>query len=484
MKNLVSVKKKLIKFDQLHLLKFLELKKSKNKIKNSQEEFISSLQKIDFKFIKSLFKNGKNKIKKNFIENDFSLPKFIPLAISSKEKIEWKIYELIGRKIIKKGLVAIITVSGGQGTRLGFKGPKGCFPISPILKKSLFQLFAEKILSENIRYNKEFLWFIMTSHNNHKKITNFFKKNNYFCLSKEKIFFFQQPSLPSLNLNGKIILSDKLKISMQPDGHGGLFEAIKNSKILEISKQFNIKYFSYCQIDNPLVKIFDPYFIGLHFQFSSNFSCKMITKKNIDEKVGIFLKNKKNKKTFLFEYNNLKNLFIKNKKFLKFGNPAIHLINVSFIKKIIQNINLFSKVFPYYSILKKIPFCNKNGKIINPKKENGIKFERFIFDGLPFAKNTIILEINRKEEFSPIKNSGELDNSPESTRKNLVNLYLKWIFSVIDSDKKKFIFLKKKKRLKNFNIEISPIFANSKQEFIEKWNILKKKPKIKSGLVL
>ena len=179
-----------------------------------------------------------------------------------------------GELILGQNKVAAFTVAGGQGTRLGYNGPKGSLPCTPLRGASLFQLFAENIKFFEKRFGHSIWWFIMTSEENHEQTLNFFKKNRNFGLSKKNILCIKQGMMPVFDLNGKILLSEKNKISMSPNGHGGSFKALLDSGALKIMEDKGIEYLSYFQVDNPLVYCLDPTFIGMHSWNKAEMSSK------------------------------------------------------------------------------------------------------------------------------------------------------------------------------------------------------------------
>jgi UDP-N-acetylglucosamine/UDP-N-acetylgalactosamine diphosphorylase len=198
------------------------------------------------------------------IDLNFVPAPFYPAVPSDPER-KRKCAEAVrlGRELISTGKVAAFVVAGGQGTRLGFDGPKGDFPISPIKNKTLFRIFAETIAAVSKKYSTSCRWYIMTSPLNHAKTRKIFRANDYYGLDAESIFIFQQGTLPNFSFDGKILLADKASISCSPDGHGGSIKALYQSGALEDMKKHGVEFMSYFQVDNPLVNLFDPLFIGL-----------------------------------------------------------------------------------------------------------------------------------------------------------------------------------------------------------------------------
>ncbi len=330
----------------------------------------------------------------------------------------------LGKELISQGRVAAFVVAGGQGTRLGFDGPKGNFPISPVENKTLFQIFAESIAAVSARYRTVCPWYIMTSPLNHEQTVEIFRSNNYYSLGKENIFIFQQGTLPNFSADGKILLADKATIACSPDGHGGSLKALYQNGAIEDMKRRGIEFLSYWQVDNPLINIFDPLFIGLHVLDKSEMSSKTLIKNNPKEKIGNFCLV--DGKVTVIEYSDLPDELAKKKKpdgsyVFELGSIAIHIINRSFVEKL--NTGGFS--LPLHKAVKKIRHLDKHGNNIESK---GIKLESFVFDALPLASNSIILQTLRSEEFAPTKNATGVDSAVR-TRQMIAERAANWLES-------------------------------------------------------
>ena len=350
----------------------------------------------------------------------------------------------LGEDYIKSGKIAAFLVAGGQGTRLGHSGPKGKYPAGRISGKSLFQIFAEKIKKYSLKYETTIPWLIMTSKENHEETFSFFEENNYFGLDKENVTLFSQNEIPSLSLEGKLILSHKNKIFKNPDGHGGSLTALRTNGILEKIKAIGIETISYFQVDNPLVKIVDPLFIGYHLKHKSLVSSKAILKAYPEERVGVFVEYNEGRKGIV-EYSDLTPEQLnavdeKGELLYCGGNIAVHLFDINFLEDITGSDNALQ----YHKALKKIKTLNSDGSI---KEIDGNKFEKFIFDALPLAQHSLIVETIREEEFGPIKNKEGVD-SPQTSGDLMTNLYKSWLNKrgiVVPANVK--------------NLEISPLIA-------------------------
>jgi len=362
----------------------------------------------------------------------------------------------IGEKKICEGGVCAFLVAGGQATRLGFSGPKGCFPIGPVTGKSLFQIYAEKIMAASKRYNIQIPWYIMTSETNDRETREFFIKNNFFGFDREDIFFVKQRMIAAIDENGKLILDKKDHIFVSPNGHGGSLLALYENGALEDIKKRGIEIISYFQVDNVLINIIDPVFIGYHLMEKSEMSSKMVRKKSPYEKVGVF--GRVNGRVRVIEYSEIgeKDMNARNRDgSLKYsaGSIAIHLLNVDFVERQVNSgLNL-----PYHVAYKKIPYLDESGNLIVPERPNGYKFEMFIFDILSDAKNPVIMEIERDREFGPVKNK-EGENSPETARRKMCNLFGSWLEEAgvdVSRDEDGNVV---------GEIEISPLYASSSDE--------------------
>ena len=432
------------KFNQSHLYAHLEKLDPAKK-----QDLLKEISQINFQELDSIIQKS-NSPENQKIEGIQPAP-YIRLPQDIEEKKEWQKAYNIGEEILKQGKVCALVVAGGQGTRLGWNGPKGTFPVTPIKQKSLFEVFAKKIQAARLRYGQEIPWLIMTSQINELPTKNFFKENNYFGMDEKSILFFCQGLMPAVDFEGKIILEKEGQIAMSPDGHGGIFKALHKNKLLQFLKDKNIEYISYFQVDNPLTDCIDPAFIGFHALNQSDMSSKMVTKKQPDEKVGHFCINKET--LSIIEYSDIPECFTQKKDSsgqLEFcsGNIAVHILSLSFAEKVATS------SLKFHQAKKKIPTLGENGTTITPEKPNGIKFEQFIFDALPLANNPIIIEVKRNEHFSPVKNASGSD-SPKTCQTDQSDLYKSWLQEAKLTPPKGWV-------------EVCPLFAEKKEIFLEK----------------
>ncbi len=330
-----------------------------------------------------------------------------------------------GKTLIRDGKTAAFTVAGGQGTRLGYDGPKGTLPVTPIKKKTLFQLFAEQILGLSEKYEVSIPWYIMCSPLNLNATVSHFKENNFYELGEENLRFFAQGVMPATDFEGNLLLASQDSLALSPNGHGGSLKALIDSGSIAEMAERGINHISYFQVDNPLVTILNPLFIGLHDLQNSDMSSRSLTKTGPFEKLGNFVST--GDRISIIEYSDLpeeKALEKEEDGRIKYraGSPAIHVLRRDFIEQFaIGEIRL-----PYHRAEKKVAFINHNGDLIKPAEPNAVKFETFVFDALPLARNPLILEADRLEEFSPVKNMTGVD-SLESSQADQIKRAKRWI---------------------------------------------------------
>lgn len=324
-----------------------------------------------------------------------------------------------GAAEIKSGRVAVLLVAGGQGSRLGFDGPKGAYPIGPLSGKPLFYYHARKILALSRRYRASVPWYIMTSEANDADTRKCFVKNGFFGLDRRDVMFFTQGMWPCMTKDGRIMMETPSRMFMSPDGHGGLLAALSRSGALADMKKRGIKHVFFFQVDNPLVNIADPAFIGYHALEKSEYSLKLCAKRDPFEKVGVPMMFGRSCR--MVEYTEMSEKECRRKRadgrlYHLYGSPAIHVFDRAFLER------EAGRDMPLHLAFKKIPCIDDKGRRIEPTEPNGYKFEKFIFDLLPRARKAAFLAFDQKDEFSPLKNASG-DDSPETCRRDMMD---KW----------------------------------------------------------
>jgi UDP-N-acetylglucosamine/UDP-N-acetylgalactosamine diphosphorylase len=366
-----------------------------------------------------------------------------------------------GEEALRKGQVAALVVAGGQGTRLGFDRPKGLYPVGPVSRKSLFQVHAEKVLALRRRYRAALPFLVMTSPATHDETEEFFAEHRWFGLPENEVFFFCQGTMPALDLKtGRLLLEKKHRLFLSPDGHGGSLTALADSGLLDRLRQRGVRSLFYFQVDNPLVKIAEPLFLGHHLQQRSEVSSKVIAKRDPGEKLGLFVLV--DGRCSMIEYSDLPAELARRtdesgRLHLWAGNPAIHVFDLEFLTRVVTGPNRI----PFHVARKKVPYLDESGRTVEPQTENALKFERFIFDVLPLAERWVLLETERAEEFAPLKNREGAD-SPHTVHQAQVELAARWLEGAgiavpRDPEGRPAV-----------SIEVSPLFALDQEELHRK----------------
>ncbi len=425
-----------------------------------RERLTSQLEAVDLDEIRSL-------VRKLVGEGGEAAPDFsalepapyVPLPGKGGDPAVWQEARRTGEEALRSGRVAAFTVAGGQGTRLGYDGPKGTFPVTPVREATLFQVFAEKIRCASETYGVPIPWFIMTSQLNHEETVSFFRSHEFFGLGESNVFFFSQGMMPAVDFEGNLLLAEPGSLALSPDGHGGSLRALVRSGATAVMKERGIDVISYFQVDNPLVRCIDPTFVGFHLREESEMSSKMLPKAYPGEKVGVFCEE--GDTLSVVEYSDLPEDMANQTDAdgglrFKAGSIAIHILSRDFVDRMGGG----EGALPMHRANKKIGVVGEDGVTRKPDEPNGVKFEMFVFDALPMAKNPVVIETEREEDFSPVKNAEGLD-SPSTCRRDLLRQYTRWLGDVgvsvpcsVDGDPE-IVF------------EISPLRGFDRQSFAE-----------------
>lgn len=335
-----------------------------------------------------------------------------------------------GLRAIAEGKLAVLLLSGGQGTRLGTSEPKGCFNIGLPSGKSLFQLHAERILRiQNLASNAsstgrkvKIPWYIMTSPFTHDATQQFFESLKFFGLEQEQVIFFQQGTLPCISKQGKFIMETPVQISRAPDGNGGMYSALKVSKCLEDMARRGVKYIDCCCVDNALVRVGDPLFLGHFIAKGAPCAAKVVKKAYPQERVGIFACRGRGGPLAVVEYSELDSSLAyainqeSGRLRFNWSNVCMHIFSLEFLNEVTEELERDST---YHIAEKKIPSIE--GTL------DGIKLEQFVFDVFPHSSSVALFEALREEEFAPVKNAnGAASDTPETAQLLLLNLHTRW----------------------------------------------------------
>lgn len=386
-----SVVKLLKKYNQEQVLAFYNTLP-----KEEKELLLDQVLNIDFEKLISLY----NEFQKDVSYTDAVIT---PLEHVEETKLSSYIkskYIKKGEEIIENGGLAVITLAGGQGTRLGLSLPKGFFEVETNPKKSLFQIQCETLQMANIKYNTVIHWYIMTSPDNDSITKVYFEDKKYFGYGKENVTFFKQDTLPVLDFNSKLILDKAYKVKEVSNGNGDVFSSLQRYGLIEDMEKKGIKYVFIGGIDNILLKTVDPLFIGLCDIENCKVASKTITKNENEKDEWVFAR-RDGKPSIVSSKRITKEMEDKkdeNGKYLyKEINILAHLFSIDSLK-LCANIDL-----PYHLAEKKNDYLNDEGVKIMPKSPNTYKYEQFIFDVFPYFDNILLLSVKREREFAPIK---------------------------------------------------------------------------------
>ncbi|ANB13517.1 UDP-N-acetylglucosamine diphosphorylase [Sugiyamaella lignohabitans] len=412
---------------------------------SEQESLLTQLDQINPQFVTEVAQNtlnGKHNTGVATPDIISPLPKEATGSVVDADPSQIAAWSKLGLEAIAANKVGVVLLSGGQGTRLGSSNPKGCYDVNLPSHKSLFQLQAERIIkitelakaavptaSESVVVP----WYIMTSGPTRKSVEQFFKDNKYFGLDPANVIFFEQGVLPCLTPEGKIILESKSSVAVAPDGNGGIYNALYKHNILADIKKRGIEHIhTYC-VDNCLVKVADPAFIGFALQRNVDIATKVVRKRDATESVGLIVS--KNGAPGVIEYSEIPSELASateahDDKLLKFR--AANIVNHYYSAKFLLNIpNWESSFLPFHVAHKKIPFADaETGSTVKPSAPNGVKLEQFVFDVFPRLafNNFASLEVNRQDEFSPLKNGpGAKVDCPETSRSDVLGQSARWL---------------------------------------------------------
>jgi len=380
---------------------------------------LAQLQAVDLEQLRRLYANRDREIGVPTAE------RIAPVAVIGIDSDPREPRQL-GEQSLRRGEVAAILVAGGQGTRLGFDNPKGMFPIGPVSNKTLFQIHAEKVLATSRRYGTPVPFLVMTSPATDAETKEFFTQHGHFGVPASDVHFFCQGTMPALDLaTGKLLMEAPGRLFTSPNGHGGTLTALSDSGLLDRMRDRGIKHFFYFQVDNPLVKVADPIFFGHHLKANAEMSSKIVAKDTPTEKVGNMVLI--DGRCSIIEYSDLPKELAEQrddhgKLRIWAGSPAIHYFSVDFLERATRG----HARIPFHVARKKVPHVDENGNRIEPKKENALKFEMFIFDVLPLADRWAVVETSRREEFVPLKNATGAD-SPPVVKQAISDLAGEWL---------------------------------------------------------
>ncbi len=409
-------------FGQAHLLKFWNELSADERIRLS-----SQIQSIDFQELADLFAGAEVIIDWQELSSRAGPPAAIRLHDPNPKYSTDEAREC-GEQAIRDGKIGMILVAGGQGTRLGFDQPKGMYKIGPVSNRSLFAMHTDSLRGTMRRYSTPIPLYIMTSPATDLQTKEYFAKHNLMGLKEQDLVVFCQGTMPAIDSStGRVFLESASSIALSPDGHGGIVSALSRQGILKSASDRGIEHFFYAQVDNPMVRACDPLLIGYHLLSNSQMTTQVVKKRFGNEKVGNVVSI--DGRTHIIEYSDLPEDAANRTNSdetltLWAGNIAVHAIDLGFLDVSAKNAN----GMPFHRALKTVPFFNENGVVEKPSSPNAIKFERFVFDLLPLADRTMVVEGDAADVFAPLKNAeGGVTDTPTTCRDAVIAQHKRWL---------------------------------------------------------
>ena len=410
------------KYDQMHATRFWsELGE------DQRHALVKDLESVDLALLHELSNSKEEEVDWKVMAAQAEPPTAIRVSDQLDPSLRQRAIEL-GEDSLRNGEVAVVIVAGGQGTRLGFSKPKGLFPIGPVSGRTLFQVLLDQVSARAKRYGKTIPVLLMTSPLTHDETQQYVEEQNYFGFDKNDLSLFCQGTMAAVDRDsGKLLLDQKHRLSLSPDGHGGMVKALDRSGQFKHLKERGIKYLYYCQIDNPLAQVAAPELLGFHRLRQSELTTQVVQKTGPLERVGNVVDI--DGQIRIIEYSDLPEdvaHHVNDQGELKLwaGNIAIHVFNLDFLERVKDSV----QALPFHTAHKKVPFVDEKGERVEVETPNGMKFERFIFDLLPAAKNALAVESEKRLSFAPVKNaSGAAADTPELARQAMCDYALQML---------------------------------------------------------
>jgi len=449
MKTTTDLRAKLVEAGQAHVWERLE-----RLAPASRSRLEGQLARIDFGLVRRLA--GLLGAPPAAAPRSFEPPEVFPLRPGGAQTEDARRARAAGEELLRSGRVGFVLVAGGQASRLGFEAPKGDYPIGPVTRRTLFAFHAQRLKAAARRHGVRTPWYVMTSPANDADTRAIFARNEHYGLDPADVFFFAQDMLPALDEQGRVLFAEADALFLAPNGHGGCLLGLASSGALDDMRRRGLTQLSYFQVDNPLVRPADPLFLGLHVLAGAGMSSKVVQKRGPGEKVGVL--GRVDGVLSCIEYSDLPPELRDAREpggALRFGagNIAVHALAVDFVARLTRG----TLELPWHLARKSMRVVEADGRT---SERTGVKFETFVFDALAHSVPSIALEVERAEEFSPVKNkSGE--DSPASCRADLCRMFARWVraaglpLPAADAEG-------------NHPVEVDPLCAETQDEFLSR----------------
>ncbi len=446
--KVIALRSKLLALGQHHLLKFWGELSSDQK-----SELIGQIQQIDFEKLQALVGSNSSATAHDDVELEAEQH---PVTVVEHEDVCGTAAACeAGQAALAKGEVGALIVAGGEGSRLSFDGPKGCFPLGPISGASLYQLLLEKVVASSRRYGVDVPVYVMTSPATHAATVSYLDAADWFGVSADCRHVFCQGTMPAVDPDGRILLESKSRLCLSPDGHGGVVSALSQDRLLDSMHSEGVEHLFYCQIDNPAVPLLDLKLIGQHVLSGADVTVLTVEKTDAAERAGTVVSI--NDRLHVLEYSliseSIANACDADGE-LKFraANTGIHLFRTDFLMRESRD----ARALPFHPAYKEVAHIDERGEMVEPESPNAIKFERFVFDMFPRAEKTMLIPVDREQCFLPLKDASSSETSPQAVQKKLCELHRNWLVQAgIDVSP-------------DANVEIGPLVACNADELTER----------------
>ncbi len=396
---------------------------------DAQQSLLADVESVDFQLLRRL-------VRDHLSPGGDALPRVLkpaaltPLPDPERDPNEYEFSRNLAEYALRTGEVLVATAAGGKSP---FSGPIGTLPVGPVSRRSVFELLAERIAALNRRYRAQIRWHIFVHPSELEETKEHFKKGNFFGLKRSYVTFVPQELLPLVDRRGRMVLCAPGRLAKGPSGHGSILRYFLSDDAFAAIESWGVRHIFYHQVDNPLVLVCDPVFLGVHIKEGSEVSSKCVLKTDPGEPVGVFCQH--NESTVVVEYTELAREDREARQpdgrlVFSSANVGIHIFSVDFLKRLREeNVQL-----PFHAVPCTTPCVNRRGEIAEPNEPNVVGFRSFIFDAIPYARRALVAEVPRGEEFSPLK-GGEracpepADEPPslERARRDLSRRYARWL---------------------------------------------------------
>jgi UDP-N-acetylglucosamine/UDP-N-acetylgalactosamine diphosphorylase len=324
----------------------------------------------------------------------------------------------IGDALLSAGRVATVLLAGGQGTRLGFAGPKGLFVLGPDSDRTLYAVLLERVAATARRAGRPVPVVLLVSRDTETATRTHLDQRAWFGLDRSLVRLVRQGELPVLDADGRALLTAPGALALAPDGHGGLVDALARAGVFPWLASLGVDVLTTFQVDNPLARPLDPAFLGWMVDRSAVVAAKAVRKRDPAEKVGVLARGIDGR-VRVVEYSELAPGAAPD---LTMGSIAIHAFSLPWLSRLVADPGF---ALPWHRAHKRVSHLGPDGACVVPTAPNAHKLEQFLFDLLPAAPRVAVHEVDRAREFAPVKNA-EGEDSPAVARAAVAAEIARW----------------------------------------------------------